>query len=58
MRIGTLRVDLLQWFEQDPRFAAAWTNYVHEGQVGPYDLWCRTGEPDVCRRILADTEVW
>ena len=56
MGIGTLRVDLLQWFKQDPRFAEAWTDYVHEGQAGPYDLWCRKGEADVCRRILADTE--
>jgi hypothetical protein len=56
MGIGTLRVDLLQWFEQDPRFAEAWTDYVHEGQAGPYDLWCRKGEADVCRRILAHTE--
>lgn len=56
MGIGTLRVDVLQWLEQDPRFAEAWTDYVHEGQAGPYDLWCRKGEADVCRRILADTE--
>jgi hypothetical protein len=57
MGSGTLRVDLLQWFEQDPRFAAAWTDYVHEGQAGPYDLWCRKGEADVCHRILANRHI-
>jgi hypothetical protein len=56
MGIGTLRVDLLQWFEEDPRFAKAWTDYVLEGQAGPYDLWCLKGERDVCRRILKDAE--
>ena len=57
MGIGTLRLDLLQWFEQDPRFADAWKDYVREGQAGPYDLWCRKGESEVCRRILADPRV-
>src|SRR4029453_5439215 len=56
MGIGTLRVDLLQWFEEDPRFAKAWTDYVLEGQAGPYDLWCLKGEGDVFRRILKGAE--
>ena len=56
MGIGTLRMDLLQWLEEDPRFAKVWTDYVLEGQAGPYDLWCLKGEPDVCRRILKDAE--
>jgi hypothetical protein len=56
MGIGTLRVDLLQWFEEDPRFAKVWTDYVLEGQAGPYDLWCLKGERDVCRRIRKNAE--
>jgi hypothetical protein len=56
MGIGALRVDLLQWLEQDPSFAAAWANYEEEGQAGPYDVWCRKGASDVCRRILASPE--
>jgi hypothetical protein len=53
MGAGALRFDILHWLSEDPRFADAWTNYVREGQVGPYDLWCQKGEEDVCRRILA-----
>jgi len=56
MGIGTLRINPLQWLEQDPAFAAAWANYVHVGQDGPYDLWCRKEESDVCRRILRSPE--
>ena len=56
MGIGTLRLDVLQWLKQDSSFAAAWSDYVREGSVGPYDLWCRKGETDVCRRILATPE--
>jgi hypothetical protein len=57
MGIGTLRVNLLQWLEQDPAFAAAWADYVQEGRAGPYDLWCRKEASDVCRHILASPEV-
>ena len=53
MGIGTLRLNLLQWLKRDSGFAAAWADYVREGQVGPYDLWCRKDEGGVCRRILA-----
>jgi hypothetical protein len=53
--IGTIRLDLLQWLEQDAGFAAAWSHYVREGPIGPYDLWCRKGQSDVCRRILANS---
>jgi hypothetical protein len=56
MGIGALRVNLLQWLEQDPSFAAAWANYEEEGQAGPYDVWCRKGASGVCRRILASPE--
>jgi hypothetical protein len=56
MGIGTLRINALQWLEQDPAFAAAWANYVQVGQDGPYDLWCRKEESDVCRRILKNPE--
>jgi len=48
----TLRLDLLQWLKQDAGFNAAWADYVRVGEVGPYDLWCRKGEGDVCRQIL------
>jgi hypothetical protein len=54
--MDTIRLDLLQWLEQGAGFAAAWSHYVREGQIGPYDLWCREGESEVCRRILANQE--
>ncbi len=53
MGIGTLRLDVLQWLKQDSGFATVWSDYTHEGRVGPYDLWCPKGKADVCRRILA-----
>ena len=53
--IGTVRLDLLQWLNQDVGFATAWSDYTREGAVGPYDLWCRKGQSDVCRRILANS---
>jgi hypothetical protein len=53
MGTGTMRLDLLQWLQQDPGFASAWKDYVRQGEVGPYDLWCREGETEVCRKILA-----
>jgi hypothetical protein len=52
---GTAPLDLLQWLNQDAGFAAAWSDYVREGAVGPYDLWCRKGQSDFCRRILANS---
>jgi hypothetical protein len=52
----SLRQDIVQWLEQDSGFAAAWSDYVREGQDGPYDLWCRKGETETCRRILAGPE--
>lgn len=54
MGIGTLRVDVLKWLRQDAGFTAAWNDYVHEGQIGPYDLWCRKEEAGVCRRLLTN----
>lgn len=48
----TLRVDILNWLQRDPGFAAAWKDYVRAGQIGPYDLWCRSEETDVCRRLV------
>jgi hypothetical protein len=53
MGAGTMRLDLLQWLQQDPGFASAWKDYVRQGEVGPYDLWCREGETAICREILA-----
>ena len=53
MGAGGMRIDLLRWLEEDPGFASAWGDYVVQGQVGPYDLWCRAGDTEVCRRILA-----
>jgi hypothetical protein len=50
---GGMRIDLLRWLREDPGFASAWEDYVMQGQVGPYDLWCRQGDTEVCRRILA-----
>jgi hypothetical protein len=50
---GSVRLDLLQWLERDADFTAAWSHYVREGAVGPYDLWCRKEQSDICRRILA-----
>jgi hypothetical protein len=50
--LKTIRLDLLKWLEQGSDFAGAWSDYVHEGQIGPYDLWCRNGEDETCRKIL------
>jgi hypothetical protein len=47
------RHDILQWLEQDSGFAAAWSGYVREGPIGPYDLWCRKDDSPACRGILA-----
>jgi hypothetical protein len=54
MGAGGMRIDLLGWLKEDPGFASAWEDYVMHGQVGPYDLWCRKDDTEICRRILAD----
>ena len=56
MGAGEMRLDLLHWLQQDSAFVSAWKDYVRQGEVGPYDLWCRAGETEVCRRILAHSQ--
>ena len=53
MGIGHLRLDLLKWLDGGSGFAAAWSAYVPEGRIGPYDLWCSRDEVAKCRDILA-----
>ena len=53
--LESLRVDLLEWFMRDPTFASAWSNYVPQRRVGPYEIWCAKAAGSACQHLLASS---
>ena len=47
------KVDMLQWFQQDPAFKADWGRYERCRQIGYYDVWYLTQDENLCKAIAS-----